>query len=120
MFGTWFASELESTFPGAIGNCLDTTMIKISATVENAGGQTEVSSFARQGCANKLAFFSFVYLLSFDILLTGSCSRKCYAVFIIDELSIDIRVAPEDTETGLFSCSGYFPADRKTYTFPSG
>jgi len=70
-------------------------MIQVAATVERNIFQTQLTGFPGDGLAYQLAFFNFIDLLGSDVLVLRRGGSKRLAFAVVDQLNIDIGVAPE-------------------------
>src|ERR1700761_8616732 len=86
-------------------------MIQITATVENHILESQFAGLARDGGAYQFALFYFVGFLRRDILIPGRSGSQGLAVQIVDQLHIDLAIAPEYRQSRLLSRSADLFAD---------
>ena len=92
--------EFQSAFPGAIRNRFHAAVIQISAPVEDDISQPQIGSLAGNRRADQLALLHLCTLLSDDILIAGRSRSEGLAGAVIDQLRIDIGIAPEHRQPG--------------------
>src|SRR5262249_52276137 len=88
-----------------------TAMIQITAAIEGDILQSQFGSLAGDSSAYQLALLRLGDLLGSDVLITGRGRCQRLAIVIVDQLHIDVGVAPEHGQPGLLSRSADLLAD---------
>src|SRR5579859_3858684 len=86
-------------------------MVEIPATIEDHILQSELAGLARDSAANQLALLRLRHLLGGDILVLGRSGGQRLRTVVVDQLHIDIGIAPEHRQTWALGSPGNLLAD---------
>jgi hypothetical protein len=73
-------------------------MVEIATAIKHHCLDTKFLGFAGDGLTYEFAFLRLIDFLGQDILFPAGCTTKCYTAYIINQLRIDIAIAPEDVQ----------------------
>lgn len=100
--------ELKAVFSSCIGQGLNSSMVKVSASIEDNLGDSFLQTVLGNHFAHFLCYFncrtwSIVHLL-WDVLLHCRNCCECVHLGIINHLDIEMFVRAEDTQSRPFWC----------------
>jgi len=106
-----FLLKIQPAFPCAFRYSLHPAVIQITAAVESHILQPQLSGLPRNGGAYQLALLYFRNLLRQNILFLGTGSGQRRASLVVDQLCINLAVAPEHRQPGLLGRTADLAAD---------
>jgi len=101
----------QSAFPCAFRYSLHPAVVQIAAAVESHILQAQLSRLPCNSGADQLTLLYFRNLLRQNILFPGTGSSQRLACLVVDQLRINIAVAPEHRQPGLLGRTADLAAD---------